>query len=264
MKIGFIGCGNMGNAMMQGILKAGKAKTEEILVSAKTEATLAARKEALGVSVTKNNKEVAEFAEVLFLAVKPQFYAEVITEIKDVVTDKQIIVSIAPGKTLEWFTEQFGKELKIIRTMPNTPAMVGEGMTGMCANAKVTEEELALVRDICSGFGETEVISEHLMDVVTSVSGSSPAYVFMFIEAMADAAVADGMPRAQAYKFAAQAVLGSAKMVLDTGMHPGALKDMVCSPGGTTIEAVRVLEEKGMRSAVIEAMKACTKKSKGI
>ncbi|MGN0351564.1 MAG: pyrroline-5-carboxylate reductase [Roseburia sp.] len=264
MKIGFIGCGNMGNAMMQGILKAGKAKAEEILVSAKTEATLAARKEVLGVSVTKNNKEVAEFADLLFLAVKPQFYAEVIAEIKDVVTDKQIIVSIAPGKTLEWFTEQFGKELKVIRTMPNTPAMVGEGMTGMCANAKVTEEELAQVRDICSGFGETEVISEHLMDVVTSVSGSSPAYVFMFIEAMADAAVADGMPRAQAYKFAAQAVLGSAKMVLDTGMHPGALKDMVCSPGGTTIEAVRVLEEKGMRSAVIEAMKACTKKSKGI
>lgn len=264
MKIGFIGCGNMGTAMMQGILKAGKARPEEILVSAKTEATRNAKKEAFGVSVTVDNRAVAEFAELLFLAVKPQFYAEVIEEIKDVVTKEQIIVSIAPGKTLDWFAQAFGKELKIIRAMPNTPAMVGEGMTGMCANAFVAEEELKKVRDICSGFGETEVISEHLMDVVTSVSGSSPAYVFMFIEAMADAAVADGMPRTQAYKFAAQAVLGSAKMVLDTGMHPAVLKDMVCSPGGTTIEAVRVLEEKGMRSAVIEAMKACTKKSKGI
>lgn len=264
MKIGFIGCGNMGSAMMQGILNAGKCKADEIMVSAKTEATLQAKKDAFGVQVSRDNREVAAFAEVLFLAVKPQFYEEVIAEIKDFVTEKQLIVSIAPGKTLAWFQEKFGKDLKVIRTMPNTPAMVGEGMTGICANENVTEEELARICDICDSFGKSEVVSEHLMDVVTSVSGSSPAYVFLFIEAMADAAVADGMPRAKAYKFAAQAVLGSAKMVLDTGMHPGVLKDMVCSPGGTTIEAVRVLEEKGMRSAVIEAMKACTKKSKGI
>lgn len=264
MKIGFIGCGNMGSAMMQGILNAGKCKADEIMVSAKTEATLQAKKDAFGVQVSRDNREVAAFAEVLFLAVKPQFYEEVIAEIKDSVTEKQLIVSIAPGKTLAWFQEKFGKDLKVIRTMPNTPAMVGEGMTGICANENVTEEELARICDICDSFGKSEVVSEHLMDVVTSVSGSSPAYVFLFIEAMADAAVADGMPRAKAYKFAAQAVLGSAKMVLDTGMHPGVLKDMVCSPGGTTIEAVRVLEEKGMRSAVIEAMKACTKKSKGI
>ena len=264
MKIGFIGCGNMGSAMMQGILKAGKCKPEEVMVSAKTQATLDAKKEAFHVAVTKDNREVAKFAEVLFLAVKPQFYEEVIAEIKDCVKETQLIVSIAPGKTLAWFEEKFGKKLKVIRTMPNTPAMVGEGMTGICANEQVTEEELVLVCDICDSFGKSEVISENLMDVVTSVSGSSPAYVFLFIEAMADAAVADGMPRTKAYKFAAQAVLGSAKMVLDTGMHPGVLKDMVCSPGGTTIEAVRVLEEKGMRSAVIEAMKACTNKSKGL
>ena len=132
----------------------------------------------------------------------------------------------------------------------------------MCPNKNVGEEELLAVRDIFSGFSKTEVISENLLDVVTAVSGSSPAYVFLFIEAMADAAVADGMARAQAYKFAAQAVLGSAKMVLETGKHPGELKDMVCSPGGTTIEAVRVLEEKGLRSAVFEAMKACVRKSR--
>lgn len=256
-KIGFIGCGNMGGAMMQGILDSGKCTREEMITSDKSEAALKAKKEALGILTTTDNKEVAAFADILFLSVKPQFYESVIEEIRDTVTAEQIIVTIAPGKTLEWLGEKFEKALKIIRTMPNTPAMVKEGMMGMCPNENVTEEEVALVRDICDGFSATEVIPEHLMDVVTAVSGSSPAYVFMFIEAMADAAVAGGMPRAQAYKFAAQAVMGSAKMVLETGKHPGELKDMVCSPAGTTIQAVRVLEEKGMRSAVFEAMMKC-------
>lgn len=148
--------------------------------------------------------------------------------------------------------------------MPNTPAMVGAGMTGLCVNSHVTEEETALVCELCNTFGRTEVVPEALIDVVVGVSGSSPAYVFLFLEAMADAAVADGMPRAQAYEFAAQAVMGSAKLMLETGKHPGELKDMVCSPAGTTIEAVRVLEEKGFRSAVIEAQKACVKKAKGL
>ena len=128
---------------------------------------------------------------------------------------------------------------------------------GICPAATVTEEELQVVRELCSGFSRTEIVTENLMDVVVSVSGSAPAYVFMFIEAMADAAVAGGMARDKAYKFAAQAVMGSAKMVLETGRHPGDLKDMVCSPAGTTIQAVRVLEEKGMRSAVFEAMMKC-------
>ena len=137
-------------------------------------------------------------------------------------------------------------------------------MTGLCTNSLVTEEETEMAVKLCNSFGKTEVIPENLMDVVTGVSGSSPAYVFMFMEAMADAAVADGMPRAQAYKFAAQAVFGSAKLMLETGKHPGELKDMVCSPAGTTIQAVRILEEKGLRSAVIEAQTACVKKSRGI
>lgn len=201
---------------------------------------------------------------MLILAVKPQFYADVIKEISEYITEKQIIVTIAPGKTLEYLADTFGHPVKIVRTMPNTPALVGEGITGVCHNALVTKEELDYVCNILNGFGKAEVVPERLMDVVVSVSGSSPAYVFMFIEAMADAAVADGMPRPQAYKFAAQAVLGSAKMVLETGKHPGELKDMVCSPAGTTIEAVRVLEEKGFRSAVFEAMKACAEKSKGM
>jgi pyrroline-5-carboxylate reductase len=142
--------------------------------------------------------------------------------------------------------------------------MVGAGITAVTPNENVTIEELEYVRKILGGFGISEVIGENLMDAVVSVSGSSPAYVFMFIEAMADAAVADGMPRAQAYRFAAQAVMGSAKMMLETGKHPAELKDMVCSPAGTTIEAVRVLEEKGLRGTVMDAMKACTDRSRSL
>ena len=158
----------------------------------------------------------------------------------------------------------FGKDLKLVRTMPNTPALVLAGATGMCFNSHVSDEEKGQAVELFESFGVVAVVPESMIDVVIGVSGSSPAYVFMFIEAMADAAVADGMPRAQAYELAAQTVMGSAKMVLDTGKHPGELKDMVCSPAGTTIEAVRVLEEKGFRSSVMEAMKACTAKAKGL
>lgn len=264
MKLGFIGTGNMAGAIMGGVIKSHVFKPEEIIGADPLAAGREKVKELYGIHVTGSNKEVIEKAEVVVLSVKPQYYEAVITEIRDLVKPKQIIITIAPGKTLAWLEEKFGKEVKLVRTMPNTPAMVGEGMTAACANASVTEEELEYACTILRSFGKVEVISEHLMDVVVSVSGSSPAYVFMFIEAMADAAVADGMPRAQAYKFAAQAVLGSARMVLETGKHPGELKDMVCSPGGTTIEAIRVLEKNGLRSAVIEAMKACTDIAKGM
>jgi pyrroline-5-carboxylate reductase len=257
MKIGFIGCGNMGGAMLAGILDSGKCSAGDVMVSVKSEESAKAKNAQYHVEATTDNCAVARFADVLFLAVKPQFYESVIREIRDCVSENQLIITVAPGKTFAWLTDTFGRELKFIRTMPNTPSLVREGMMGMSANARVTEDELAQVRELCGGFSRTEVIPENLMDVVTAVSGSSPAYVFLFIEAMADAAVAGGMPRSQAYTFAAQAVLGSAKMVLETGKHPGELKDMVCSPGGTTIQAVRVLEEKGMRSAVIEAMMKC-------
>ncbi len=264
MKIGFIGCGNMATAMIAGMIKTGVVSPEEVISSNRSETNRVKVQEKLGIAVTSDNREVAKQAEVLVLGVKPHFYADVIEEVKDCIREEQLIVSIAPGKKLAWFEEQFGKKVKMIRTMPNTPAMVGEGMTAVCHNKAVTGAELAHVCQLLGGFGQVEVLGENLMDVVTSVSGSSPAYVFMFIEAMADAAVADGMPRAMAYKFASQAVLGSAKMVIETGMHPGELKDMVCSPAGSTIQAVRVLEEKGMRSAVMEAMKACHDKAKGM
>lgn len=261
MRIGFIGCGNMATAMIKGMLDSKMVSAADVMASAKSEKTKEKIRTELQIQCASDNAAVVEFADIIFLAVKPQYYEEVIKEIKDAVNEKKIIVTIAPGKTLNWLAEKFAKNVKLIRTMPNTPAMVKEGMMGLCKNALVTEEEMAQVCRLCECFGKAEEIPEYLMDVVVGVSGSSPAYVFMFIEAMADAAVAEGMPRAQAYTFAAQSVLGSAKMVLETGMHPGALKDMVCSPGGTTIEAVSVLEEKGMRSAVIEASRACIKKA---
>ena len=248
MKLGFIGCGNMAGAMLGGILKAGLLKKEDIIASALHEESRERIGKEFGIAVTGNNREVVERSKVVVLAVKPQFYEEVITEVKDAVTEAQVIVTIAPGKTVAWLTEVFAKPVKIVRTMPNTPALVGEGMTGVCKNELVSEAELLEVNKLLGAFGKVEEVPEYLMEAVVS--------------AMADAAVREGIPRKKAYKFAAQAVLGSAKMVLETGMHPGELKDMVCSPAGTTIEAVRVLEEKGLRSAVMEAMKECTKAAK--
>ncbi len=263
MQIGFIGCGNMAGAMIRGILAAGLFDAAHITASALSDATRRKIKDELGISCA-DNRETAGKSDILVLAVKPQFYSEVIKELKNDLKSSAIIVSIAPGKSLQWLLEQFGAPRKIIRAMPNTPAIVGEGMAGLCANEYVKPQELQSILQIFEAFGRAEVVSEHLMDVVTSVSGSSPAYIFLIIEAMADGAVADGMPRDKAYRFAAQAVLGSAKMVLETGLHPGALKDMVCSPGGTTMEAVRILEEKGLRSALIEAEKACVRKARGM
>lgn len=264
MKLGFIGCGNMANAMMGGIIRNGLCKPEEVLAANPSAPALEKAKKNLGISTTADNTEVAKTCDVVVLSVKPQFYEEVIAEIRNAVRPEQLVVTIAPGKTLAWLAEQFGKPVQIVRTMPNTPALVGEGITAACPNENVSEASLDCAMRILQSFGKAEIIPERLMDAVVSVSGSSPAYVFLLIEAMADAAVADGMPRQQAYTFAAQAVYGSAKMVLETGRHPGELKDMVCSPAGTTIAAVRVLEEKGFRASIMDAMKACTEKAKSV
>lgn len=260
--IGFIGGGNMASAIIGGIIKAELAGKDQVLASCKSRKSVERLQEQFGICATTDNREVAAKADILFLAVKPNMFATVIPEIRDVVKEGQIIVSIAAGQTIEAIEAAFGKEIKLIRVMPNTPALVGEAMSGISPNALISPEELQEVIAIFESFGEAEVVPESMMDAVIGVSGSSPAYVYMFIEAMADAAVADGMPRAQAYKFAAQSVLGSAKMVLETGMHPGALKDAVCSPGGTTIEAVAKLEESGFRQSVIAAQRACVQKSK--
>lgn len=264
MKIGFIGLGNMASAMIGGILKKNLYSPEDLIGADKSEEAVKRAAETFHIHTTTDNIEVAEAADVLILAVKPQFFEGMIAEIKGAVGEDKLVISIAPGKTMEWLMDHFGKEMKLVRCMPNTPALVGEGCTGFCTYSMVTEEEQETARKILESFGKAYPVPENLMDTVVGVSGSSPAYVFMFIEAMADEAVAEGMPRALAYEFASQAVLGSAKMVLETGKHPGELKDMVCSPAGTTIQAVKVLEEKGFRAAVMDAMEACIEKSRNL
>ncbi len=262
MKIGFIGAGNMATAMILGIIASKKADASDIIVSNITAEPLEILSEKYNVVTTLDNKEVAQTADIIFVAVKPYLYKEVLEEISPFFSKEKIIISITPGKTLKELESWIFKGAKVIRTMPNTPAMVLEGMTAVCKNEFVTDAEFQYVIAILESFGKTEVITENLFDTVTAVSGSSPAYAYMFIEAMADGAVLLGMNRQSAYKFASQAVLGAAKMVLETGEHPGKLKDNVCSPGGTTIEAVKVLEDNGMRASVINAMIACHDKCK--
>ena len=191
-------------------------------------------------------------------------YKSVVEEIKSELTEDKLIITIAAGISIENMEEWLGDDLKIIRTMPNTPALVGQAMSAVCPNKNVSEEELKYCINIFESFGECEVLEEKYFDGFIAVAGSSPAYVFMFIEAMADGAVKLGIPRAKAYKMAAQSVLGSAKMVLETGKHPGELKDMVCSPAGTTIDAVVELEKLGFRNSVIQAMDKCAEKSKNM
>ncbi len=259
--IGFIGCGNMAQAMIGGIVKSKLVSSEKVISSNPTDKNLKKVKEKHNILVTNNNKEVAKFSDIVILAVKPFKYFEVIDEIKPYLKKDVVIVTIAAGITLESMSNSLGDEAKVIRTMPNTPALVGEGMSALCANKNITKEDLQQVVKIFESFGKIEILEEKLIDVVPAVSGSSPAYVYMFIEALGDGAVLQGMPRDKAYKMAAQAVLGAAKMVLETGEHPGKLKDDVCSPGGTTIEAVYSLEKNNFRGSVISAMESCTEKA---
>ncbi len=259
-KIGFIGCGNMGGAILGGILKSGLFKPEEVAASDAFETAANAVREQFSVDACTENRAVAENSEIVLLSVKPQFYAAVIAEIRDLIREDQVVVTIAPGWTLKRLEEAFGRPVKLVRCMPNTPALVGVGVTAYCQNTLVEKGELDRVVRVLESFGQAEPIPENLFDMEAALCGSSPAYVYMMIEAMADAAVHGGIARAQAYRMAAQALIGSARMVLETGRHPGDLKDMVCSPGGSTIEAVRVLEEKGLRSSLFEAMLACADK----
>ena len=259
-KIGFIGCGNMGKAILGGLIASGQVLPGQIWVYTPSPDKVAALHDQFGINAAESAQEVAQIADIIFAAVKPGIMIKVLSEITSSLNKDSLVVSIAAGVTLDQLARALGHDRKIIRAMPNTPALVNAGMTSVTPNALVTPEDTADVLNIFRCFGEAEVIAEPMIHPVVGVSGSSPAYVFMFIEAMADAAVLGGMPRAQAYKFAAQAVMGSAKMVLETGEHPGVLKDAVCSPAGTTIESVRVLEEKGMRSAVIEAVASASVK----
>jgi pyrroline-5-carboxylate reductase len=263
-KIGFIGSGNMAKAILGGLLSSGVAASDNIMASALTEATTKDINKEFNIITTRDNKMVAESSDYLFLAVKPDQYSGVIEEVKTHLKANAIVITIAAGVTLHSLGEQLGEKVKIVRTMPNTPSLVGEGMSALCPNNRVTESEMAEVLELFKSFGQAEILEEYLMDAVPAVSGSSPAYAFMFIEALADGAVKQGIPRDKAYKMAAQALLGAAKMVIETGSHPGELKDAVCSPGGATIEAVSTLEKTGFRASVLSAMESCYKKSKNM
>ncbi|MGN0287990.1 MAG: pyrroline-5-carboxylate reductase [Lachnospiraceae bacterium] len=264
MRIGFIGAGNMATAILGGILKEGMCRAEEIMVSRRSLKALEQLKEKYGVQITTGNVQLTQWAQVLFLAVKPQMLSGVIEEIRPFLSENQLIISVAAGKSLEWLEKEIGTKVRLIRSMPNTPALVGEGATAYCGNDRVSQEDYAVAERIFGCCGACWQVQESLMDTVGAVSGSSPAYVFMFMEAMADAAVKGGMPRELAYRMAGQAVLGSAKLMLETNKHPGVLKDMVCSPAGTTICGVKVLEERGMKAAVIGALEACIERSREI
>lgn len=261
-KIGFIGLGNMATAIIGGILKSKLVNRENIIGSARTEYTLKRIEDKFGIKTSHDNIHIAKNSDIIFLAVKPYLYDEIVDEIKDFIKEDGIIIAIAAGKSIESVENRFERKVKVVRTMPNTPADVGEGMTAITFNEEIEKSEKEYILKMFKSFGGVEEVEEDLYHAVTGVSGSSPAYVYMFIEALADGGVLEGLPRDKAYKLAAQSVLGAAKMVLETGLHPGELKDQVCSPGGTTIEAVAKLEEEGLRSGVINAVKVCSRKSR--
>ena len=258
MNIGFIGAGNMAFAMCSSLQKTGNHD----IMAADHNMRKKAEFSQIGIDLTDDNKDVASKSDVLILSVKPNMYKKICAEISGSLKKDSIIITIAAGISLDTMRSYLGDNKKIARTMPNTPAMVGQGVTAVVFDENLNEEDKKLVISILESFSSVYQIDEKLMDAVPAISGSSPAYAFMCIEALADGAVRDGFPRAIAYEMAAKSLLGAAQMVLDSSLHPAVLKDNVCSPGGTTIEAVAELEKTGFRSAVLSAMKACTDKSK--
>lgn len=257
-KIAFIGAGNMASAIIGGILQSGLTPPENICAANPTEEKLRHLRETFGIRTEQDNRRAAEGAELLFLCVKPQMMDGVLQELLPVLKKEQTVVSVAAGKTLAYFEECLGSKTRITRVMPNTPALCGAGMSAVCGNEEMlkpeNEEIFQDILAICRSFGGAEVVPERLVDVAGQVAGASPAWIFMVIEALADGAVACGMPRDMAYRFAAQGVAGAGKLAAESGKHPGILKDMVTSPAGTTIQGVRILEEQGVRGAFMDAV----------
>jgi pyrroline-5-carboxylate reductase len=264
IKLGFIGTGNMGSALLRGIVNSGTIRADNIYIYDADKKKMDIINKELGVCIANSNQELIENSDVIILAVKPNMTRTILEACKNAFDSSKMLVSIAAGIGIKTLKEVIGHNKKVIRVMPNTPALVGEGMTLVSYDENVDSKELELVKKLFQCVGKVEILDEKLMSEVIALTSSSPAYVFMFIEAMADAAVKSGISRELAYELAAQAVLGSAKMVLETGRHPGELKDQVCSPGGTTIEAVAALEKNGFRYAIIDAMKRCTAKARAI
>lgn len=259
MKLGFIGGGNMASAIISGILKAGYIKREEISVSDKADDKIKYF-EALGVYATTENAEVINRSDIIIFAVKPNVLPNVLIEAKNLISGK-LVVSIAAGTTIKEIESIIGEDEKIIRVMPNTPAQVNCGMAVISQNKSASDEDTAKISDIFNAVGSSVILDEKYINAATALHGSSPAYIYMLIDAMADSGVKYGIPKDISLKLVAKAVEGSAKMVSQTGIHPSKLCDNVCSPGGTTIAAVCELERLGFKAALQQAIDACVKKA---
>ncbi len=259
MKIGFIGSGNMATALVKGFIASGNVREDDITISDKLEISLK-KWEGREIVTTCENKKVFERSDIVIFAVKPNVLPDVLKESKRLAKGK-ILVSIAAGVTLETMQDILGKEAKIVRAMPNTPAQVGCGMTVLSPNNNIAAEETESIKALFEGAGNALILEEKYINAATALHGSSPAYVYMLVDAMADCGVRYGIPKNISIQLAAKAVEGSAKMILETKKHPSELKDAVCSPGGTTIAAVLELEKNGFSSSVTQAIDACVTKA---
>ena len=262
LTIGFLGAGRMATALAKGFVRAGLVSAQQVIASDPSREACASFAKEVGAKSTGSNVEVVKFAEVLLLAVKPGHVNGVLAEIRGQLTERHLLISIAAGVPLVRLEGGLEAGARIIRVMPNTPALVGASATGFALGKAARPEDGALAQKLFSAVGLAFELSEGLLDAVTGLSGSGPAYVYLFIEGLSDGGVAAGLPRDVATRLAAQTVLGSARMVLETGLHPGALKDMVTSPGGTTIEGLHELEKGKLRGTVISAVRAATERSK--
>jgi pyrroline-5-carboxylate reductase len=261
-KIGFVGAGQMATALAKGFVRA-ELTGGDLLLAADPVAEMAARfAEATGASVANDNLELVERADVVFLAVKPQVMRSVLEEIGPALTSEKLVVSIAAGVPIKKMAAALGGQARLVRVMPNTPCLVGRGACGFCLGPGATEPDAALVESLLSSVGIAYRVPEQLIDTVTGLSGSGPAFVYTIIEALSDGGVRMGLPRNIATALAAQTVAGAAEMVLSTGEHTGTLKDRVTSPGGTTIAGIQVLEEGGLRAALMGAVEAATQRSR--
>jgi pyrroline-5-carboxylate reductase len=261
-KIGFIGGGKMGEALCKGIIKAELSSADNIIMSDVVAERCKFLHQEMGVKTTQNNKDVVSFADVIVVAVKPQLMGEVLNNVKNDITGRHLVVSIAAGIPIKFIESRLLPGARIVRVMPNTPCLVSASATAYALNKYATNVDSQLVSRIFSAVGKAFQLDEKYLDAVTGLSGSGPAYVYMFIEALSDGGVKMGLPRDVATVLAAQTVLGAAKMVLETGQHPAQLKDAVTSPGGTTIEGISKLEEGGLRSTLINTVEAAALKSK--
>lgn len=251
----------MATALAKGFIRAGLVAAENVMAADLSAAAREAFAKETGGQVAATNGEVARFAEVLILAVKPAHVVDALGQLRIFLTDQHLLLSIAAGVSIKSVTDELFETARVIRVMPNTPALVGASATGYALGENATPEDAAMAQKLFSSVGVAFELKENLLDAVTGLSGSGPAYVYLMIEALSDGGVAAGLPRDISTRLAAQTLLGSARMVLETGLHPGALKDMVTSPGGTTIEGVHELELAGVRGALITAVRAAAEKS---